>query len=313
LNKIDKIRPACAWVAENAESIRIKKEEIPDYTRFILSKYPLVTEMTDDHHYISKNPEETAAYILALDSINFGSGYFHIAKQCGFDLEYATIAGGLKRAFENDFMNSPVKWVKVTAGCFSKMLSLPQGVHAQLDALLDTFAHHLQETGEHILSEYQGKVLNLLETAHHSAPRLASIVGGWKGFWDIHAYKGREIPILKRAQIFASDINLAVGPLKEMDRLTIFADNMVPHVLRCDGILEYAPALSSQIDGGVLLASGSAEEVEIRACAIHAVGLMKQAAGGGVTSVNLDHLLWHRGYEPEIYSRPSHRTLTADY
>ncbi len=300
-------------MAQNADHVKIHTEKIPEYTRFILAKYPLVTEISGDHHYISADKEKTAAYILALDSINFGSGYFHIAQECGIELEYTVIAGGLKKAFERGELDNPEAWVQVTAADFSLLLSVPQGAQQQLDKLMTLFAGHLRQTGEKILAEYQGRVLDLLERANHSVADLADIAAGWKGFHDVHSYKGREIPILKRAQILASDMNLALSSLKDMDKLTIFADNMVPHVLRCDGILEYAAPLAAKIDGGVPLLSGSAEEIEIRACAIHAVELMKASAPQPVTSVNIDHLLWHRGYEPELYSKPSHRTLTTDY
>ena len=48
-----------------------------------------------------------------------------------------------------------------------------------------------------------------------------------RGFW-------------KRAQITANDLALAgVAEFPDLDRLTIFADNLVPHVLRVDGVLRY--------------------------------------------------------------------------
>ncbi len=44
----------------------------------------------------------------------------------------------------------------------------------------------------------------------------------------------------KRAQITPSDLALAgVAEFDDLDRLTIFADNLVPHVLRVDGVLRY--------------------------------------------------------------------------
>ena len=47
----------------------------------------------------------------------------------------------------------------------------------------------------------------------------------------------------KRAQIVAADLALAgVARFRDLDRLTIFADNLVPHVLRCDGVLVYDAA-----------------------------------------------------------------------
>ena len=57
----------------------------------------------------------------------------------------------------------------------------------------------------------------------------------------------------------------------------MFADNLVPHVLRLDGILRFDPELVARIDREELIEHGSAEEVEIRACAVHAVELLVAA------------------------------------
>ena len=44
----------------------------------------------------------------------------------------------------------------------------------------------------------------------------------------------------KRAQIVPNDLAVAgVADFRDLDRLTIFADNLVPHVLRVDGVLRY--------------------------------------------------------------------------
>ncbi len=305
MNIVEDIAPACAWVAGQEQHVGINHDKIPGYVKLITGKYPVTTEMGGEHHFISEDHETTAAYILALDSINFGSGYFAIAKECGIELEYAVIAGGLKKSFESGDFRTPQKWIEITAEDFSRMLSIPIGAHPELDRLLRYFEKQLREAGEKIITEYSGEVLNLIKASGGSAVQLVEIVAKWRGFRDIHLYKGRDIPILKRAQILAADMNLALGGVSDINKLTIFADNMVPHVLRCDGILSYA--------SNELIPSGSEKEVEIRACAIHAVELMKQAAGGTITSVNLDHMLWHRGYEPEIYGQKPHRTLSVWY
>lgn len=309
---VEQILPACEWVTQQARHVTLHPEKIPDYAERILKQYPLVTKMDANSHYISADREETAAYILALDSINFGSGYFHLCP----GLEYAAIAGGLKKAFERGELNAAAQWVRVTPEYLSRLFSVPQGGDPKLEELLAFLAQHLRETGKNIIAEYQGKVLPLLEQAGYSALKLADIVAVWKSFRDVGVYKGREIPFLKRAQILAADMNLALGGFKDMEALTIFADNMVPHVLRYDGIISYDEGLSLNVDCGMLIVAGSEEEVEIRAAAVYAVELMKQAAhrqGHNVTSVNLDHLLWQRGYEPELYKKPRHRTLTVSY
>jgi len=99
--------------------------------------------------------------------------------------------------------------------------------------------------------------------------------------------------------------------------MTMFADNLVPHVLRMDGILLYDEHLAAGIDSEELTPSGSPEEVEIRACALHAVELMAKAfkeAGHGVSPVGLDYVLWNRGQKPYYKKvKPRHRTRTVFY
>ncbi len=88
----------------------------------------------------------------------------------------------------------------------------------------------------------------------------------------------------------------------DLDRLTIFADNLVPHVLRVDGVLRYDPALAARIDAGELLPPGE-EETEIRACALHACELI--ARRSGVPPRTLDGWLWNRGQAPRYKARPA--------
>ncbi len=303
--RIADIELACAWVAGQAADVKINRDKIHDYVQFIVAEYPVITALDVDNHYVSGDREKTAAYVLALDSINFGSGYFAIAKEVGIDLEYAVIARGLKNSFEKGAFTTPEEWIRLAAEDFSRMLSVPLGRDPRLDELLHNFSAHLRATGEKIVSEYDGKVLNLLSACDYSVVTLAETVGAWKNFHDVHAYKGRDVPILKRAQILGADMNLALGGLRDIDRLTCFADNMVPHVMRCDGILKYT--------SDEAIASGSEKELEIRAAAIHVVELMKEVVGRDVTSVNIDHMLWNRGYRPEIYEQKPHGTLSVWY
>jgi hypothetical protein len=115
----------------------------------------------------------------------------------------------------------------------------------------------------------------------------------------------------KRAQITANDFQLAgILDFEDIDELTIFADNLVPHVLRVDGVLVYDDALASRIDSGQLLPPGD-EEREIRACAVHACELIARELG--VPPRTLDVWLWNRGQDERYKSRPRHRTRTVYY
>jgi hypothetical protein len=87
-------------------------------------------------------------------------------------------------------------------------------------------------------------------------------------------------------------------------------------VLRVDGILAYTEALAARIDGEAPIVSGSPEEVEIRASAVHAVELMVselREADQPVTAAGLDYVLWNRGSQPDYKARPRHRARSVFY
>jgi hypothetical protein len=124
----------------------------------------------------------------------------------------------------------------------------------------------------------------------------------------------RDVPFYKRAQLTAADLSTAgVAHFQDLDRLTIFADNLVPHVLRLDGVLAYDPALVARIGRQELVPAGSAEELEIRACALQAVELLVGHLAKQVTPMQLDYLLWNRGQGARYKAVPRHRTRSVFY
>jgi len=137
------------------------------------------------------------------------------------------------------------------------------------------------------------------------------------GFNDVYNYHGHRIPFYKRAQITAADMHLAFERLGEtlfsdMGRITMFADNGVPHVLRTDALLEYTPELAARIDAEEDILSGSEEEIELRACAGHVVELLARCKG--LSSVSIDHILWHMSAEgPRYRNGHPHRTRSRFY
>jgi hypothetical protein len=147
--------------------------------------------------------------------------------------------------------------------------------------------------------------------------RLARQLGSWQSFADTSDYGGLSLPFLKRAQIAAADLQRAgVAGFTDLDRLTMFADNLVPHVLRLDGILRFDPDLVARIDGEELIEHGSVEEVEIRACAVHAVELLVAAGpepAPRLTAAAVDQLLWERGQLPRYKASPRHRSRCTAY
>jgi hypothetical protein len=92
----------------------------------------------------------------------------------------------------------------------------------------------------------------------------------------------------------------------------MFADNLVPHVLRLDRILSFDDDLVMRIEREELIEHGWAEEVEIRACALHAVELIV-AKRPATRAADVDQLLWLRGQDRRYKAFPRHRCRCTSY
>lgn len=319
-NLFDQIRSACALVAGRARFVSIATDRLPAYA----ASLPLERIMRPEHdaasHYLGHGAE-TVAFFLILDAINFGSGYFpHLCKRPGKS-GYFTIASSLNDYCVAHGPPSPEALTQLTVDdCTAIFGQAPANVVTQ--ELMGLFAAALHDLGHYVLERFDGRFMGLLEAAGGSAEALVQLLHAMPFFDDVATYDSLEVPFFKRAQLTASDLWIAFdgqgpGAFVDLDRLTIFADNLVPHVLRIDGILRYHPDLAARIDAEVLIPAGSPEEIELRACALHAVELIVaelRRAGHPVNAMGLDNLLWSRGQQP-IYkqAKPRHRTRSHFY
>ena len=123
-------------------------------------------------------------------------------------------------------------------------------------------------------------------------------------------------------QITASDLHSALGgkglgAFRDLDDLTIFADNLVPHTLRMFEVLRYDLQLDRVIESGETLDYGSEREVEIRATGLHAVEQIVAGcrARGWKTNAGRESIICSglSGQSPAIKSRPRHRTRCTFY
>jgi hypothetical protein len=291
----DDVRRHCAAVAASARSVTIDASA--------LERIEPVTELEIDpsHHYLDGSPEAVASYLLCLDAINFGSGWFPTLRRRpdgagGMLSGYETVAAALAERYRSigPWSNAELRTMSAT----QVAAALGQRSDHELMAL---YAQALRSLG--IFLGERG-ALDVVAESAGSAERFAeALTAGMAMFCDPGFYK--------RAQLAASDLALAgVAEFHDLDRLTIFADNVLPHVLRCEGVLRYDPRLAAHIDAGRLLRPGP-QERELRACAVHACELLSEHLG--VAPRVLDNWLWTRGRRPEYKSRPRHRCRCVYY
>ena len=214
--------------------------------------------------------------------------------------------------------------------------------------LEDERARLLREVGRGLVDHFGGSAARLVAAANGRADVLVDLVVRiFGGFRDvaIDPRDGSQVFLYKRAQIFVGDLwgrfnGRGLGRFDEsIKELTMFADYRVPVVLRNMGILRYEPNLARKVDQhnfstADIVAAGSAEEVDVRACTVQAVERMRRALEERiekepelnptipgevdekfVTSVALDWFLWTEGerQRDDAGAGKHHRTLTVFY
>jgi hypothetical protein len=300
------LRRACAAVADRARHVRIEQGEIPAYAAALTSDPPPPPD--PEAHPHSGSREQLAAFWLTLDAINFGSGWFPSLRKRDGRSGYFTIATGLRERFESDGPWTAPELAHIDAATVAAVLR-QDSTHE----LMGLFARSWRDLGARLAHEHHGRFAGPVDAAGGSAVSLATNLGRWTSFADTSTYHGLAVRFLKRAQIAAADLARAgVADLHDLDRLTMFADNLVPHVLRLDGILRFDSALVARIDRCELIEHDSPEEIEIRACALHAVELIV-AARAGSSAADVDQRLWHRGQQPRYKASPRHRSRCTAY
>ena len=313
------IRGAAAAVMARARWVAIVQERL-EALAFELADAAVEPVQLDPAHHHLESSESTLAFVVTLDAVNFGSGYFpHLRKRPGCS-GYFTVAHALKTRFDErgsfDARELAGLRSKDCAELFGQDPALPP-----VAELMDLFARSLADLGRFLTDRFGGSFEGLLAAAGNRAESLVELLAEMPLYRDVSRYGDLEVPFYKRAQLTCADLSLAFqgrghGAFDDIAELTAFADNLVPHVLRREGVLVYDSALLALIDAEETIAAGSSQEVEIRAGAVHAVERMCEllkATGSSITAQRLDHLLWNRGQSRAMKAQPRHRTRSVYY
>ena len=303
----DHLRASCAALAARSRHVTVHRDAIPEYAAAIPHQAPS-REIDSGVYPTDLSREDTAAFWITLDAINFGSGWFPTLHKREGRSGYFTIALGLRDRFAREGPWTAAELAEISSEQIAAVLGQDRD-----HELMGLFAGSLGDLGRHISRDHGGSFAALADEAQGSAVALVERLAGWRCFADSSEYEGLTLPFLKRAQIAAADLHRSgVARFSDLSRLTMFADNLVPHVLRLDGVLEFDPVLVGRIQRGDLIEHGSPEEVEIRACALHAVELMAVELPGS-TAAEVDQRLWLRGQGRRYKATPRHRSRCTAY
>jgi Queuosine salvage protein len=186
--------------------------------------------------------------------------------------------------------------------------------------LLDKRAGILREVGETLVERYDGRFSNVFLAA---SPRLYDngsgflelLVRDFPRFDDTAEYGGQTVHFWKLAQLSAwiLEASLPGGTgFDDLDRLTAFADYIVPAALRVLGITRYSAELEAAVCGWQPIEAGSPWEVEIRAHTIYACDELRRLINElrppelQVIVPQVDARLWvpfHRTHYPHHLTR----------
>ena len=291
----DDVRQHAARVMEHARWVRIDDERLHALADAWAGAVP-EPELDPRTHFVEGDEDAVAAFLLTLDAINFGSGWFPTLRKRPGRSGYFTVAAGVTDRFRAHGAWTSAQLRAMRTDEIADVLGQPRD-----HELMSLFAQALRQVGTFLGAR---TALQLAQEAGGSAVRLAETVARGMSMWN-------DTGFFKRAQILGSDLALGgVGGFTDVDALTIFADNLVPHVLRVEGVLVYDAGLAEHVDAGRLL-ERAAQEREIRAAAVHACAAL--AGRLGLPERVVDMWLWNRGQAPEFKALPRHRARSVFY
>ncbi|MFQ5662677.1 MAG: queuosine salvage family protein [Terriglobia bacterium] len=235
---------------------------------------------------LRRDPEQAIDFILVATTINFA--FTHFQTQEKFQVDYAgrhwwdaeALFACMQRALEEGIPFLDAHYLRAIRRAdleriFRGNIELP---------LLDERVEILRSVGEVLAQGYAGRFHHFVESApprlyDNGQGLLERLVREFPRFNDVSEYEGQEIRFYKLAQLGCWVMYSALGPsggfrLEDAEKMTAFADYIVPAALRVMDILTYSPGLEKAIQSQQLIPRDSPQEIEIRAHTLYATALL---------------------------------------
>jgi len=132
----ERVREHCAAVAASARHVSIDLEAATEI------KPGLDPILDPELHYLDGSRDDVAAYMLTLDTINFGSGWFPTLEKRPGQSGYYTIAGALAQRFRARGPWSPTELRAIDPAELAEVFGQKPG-----HELMDLYAEALRSLG----------------------------------------------------------------------------------------------------------------------------------------------------------------------
>ena len=183
-----------------------------------------------------------------------------------------------------------------------------------------------REAGKVLTAKYGGRYHNFIQSC---SPKLydngkglvEKLAAEFPRYNDVSTYDGHEIKFYKLTQlgfwqIYSGLHGTGAFKLEDPQKMTAFADYIVPVALRLMGMTSYSPSLEQAISSHQLIPRDSRQEIEIRAHCLYATALLTgeinklRPAAEQIIIPQIDARLWTHYHTT---SWPHHLTETIMY
>jgi hypothetical protein len=274
------------------------------------------------------NADDTIDFILTADAVD--TAFTDFSSHEKFQVDYAgrhwsdsdALFACMKRAMDNG--------MPVLDGKFLAQVTRPEmerifAGNIELP-MLDEKMAVWRQVGGVLAAKYDGRFHNFVKSC---PPRLYDngnglvdrMVKEFPRFNDVSEYDGQTIKIYKLPQLglwltYSSLRKTGQFPIEDLEKMTAFADYIVPVALRLMGMTSYSPELEHAINTHQMIARDSRQEIEIRAHCIYACALLCEEVNKirpkelQIISPQIDARLWTH-YHTTWW--PHHLTKTIMY
>ena len=184
----------------------------------------------------------------------------------------------------------------------------------------------LNQVGIKLVDSYEGSWIKFINSCpqklyHNGEGLVEKLVTEFPRFNDVSDFQGDEVKFYKLAQLGYWGIHAALShtgyfKLQDIDRMSAFADYIIPVALNLFEITHYSEELKRDINDGVEIPTSSQKEIEIRSHSLYATSLLTEEINKlrpsekRIIIPQLDWRLW-KAYHATHW--PHHLTRTIMY